>query len=277
MEIAMQSYCIAIRTTMFKALQADSPIRRPDVVTRSREGSRQLLLEASGLSYDYAGIVAVTDCALAVPESGVVALIGANGAGKTTSVKMLAGALRPRTGRIIFDGQDITGLAAHQAVNLGIALIPEGRLVFQHLTVLENLLVAGNCRRGKPHMTRNLDRVFSLFPRLAERKAQNAGSLSGGEQQMLAVGRGLMTSPRLLIFDEPSLGLSPKLVATVFELIRQLNREGMSILLVEQNVRQSLAVADYAYVLEKGTVVHRGKGRDLLDDPFVKQAYLGLA
>jgi len=262
---------------MFKASQAASAISEPDVVTPSREGAGVLLLEASGLSYDYAGIVAVTDCTLAIPESKIIALIGANGAGKTTSVKMLAGALRPRSGRIVFDGQDITGLAAHQAVNLGIALIPEGRLVFQHLSVLENLLVAGNCRRGKPQMASNLNRVFALFPRLAERKAQNAGSLSGGEQQMLAVGRGLMTVPRLLIFDEPSLGLSPKLVATVFGLIRQLNREGMSILLVEQNVRQSLVVADYAYVLEKGAVVHHGKGRDLLNDPFVKQAYLGLA
>lgn len=262
---------------MTDPVQTGAAVRDPGERREATARAESPLLEASGLSYDYRGIVAVTDCTLTVPLGKIVALIGANGAGKTTSVKMIAGALRARSGRIVYDGRDITGFPAHRAVNLGIALVPEGRLVFQHLSVLENLLVSGHCKRGRAHRAENLEHVFSLFPRLAERKSQNAGSLSGGEQQMLALGRGLMTRPRLLILDEPSLGLSPKLVDTIFGLIRELNSEGMSILLVEQNVRQSLAIADYAYVLEKGSVVHQGEGRALLDDPFVKEAYLGLA
>lgn len=239
--------------------------------------ARPPLLEVSGLAYAYRGLNAVTDCGFTVPRGEIIALIGANGAGKTTSVKMVAGALKPRAGRVQFDGADITGAPAHRAVDLGIALVPEGRLVFQHLTVLENLQVAGDCPRGRKRRAENLDKVLTLFPRLAERRPQNAGSLSGGEQQMLAVGRGLMTDPKLLILDEPSLGLSPKLVGTIFDLIRRLNADGIGILLVEQNVQQSLAVADHAYVLEKGRVVRDGPGKTLLADPFVKEAYLGLA
>jgi branched-chain amino acid transport system ATP-binding protein len=235
------------------------------------------LLSVSGLAYDYSGIGAVADCTLEVPKGRIVALIGGNGAGKTTSVKMIAGALRPRRGNILFEGQQIAGLPAHRAVELGLCLVPEGRLVFQQLTVRENLLVSGRVKRGRAQLESNLERVFDLFPRLGERKSQNAGSLSGGEQQMLAIGRGLMTMPRLLILDEPSLGLSPILVATIFSLVRKLNQEGISVLLVEQNVHQTLAIADYAYVLEKGRVVQSGGGRQLLDDPRVKEAYLGLA
>jgi len=235
------------------------------------------LLDVSGLAYDYAGVPAVLECSLQVPKGGIVALIGGNGAGKSTSVKMIAGALRPKQGRILFDGDVITGLPAYRAVERGIALVPEGRLIFQHMSVHENLLVGGQSRRGRGRLGESLERVFELFPRLAERRRQNAGSLSGGEQQMLAIGRGLMSLPKLLIFDEPSLGLSPKLVATIFGLIRKLNEEGISVLLVEQNVRQSLAVADRAYVLEKGRIVREGAGRALLKDPFIKEAYLGLA
>jgi branched-chain amino acid transport system ATP-binding protein len=238
---------------------------------------RRVLLKASGLAYDYGGVPAVMDCSLTVPEGGIVALIGTNGAGKSTSVKMIAGALRPRKGRIVLDGHDITTMPAHREVDLGIALVPEGRLVFQHMSVRENLLVGGQSQRGRSHIAASLERVFGLFPRLAERQGQTAGSLSGGEQQMLAIGRGLMARPRLLILDEPSLGLSPKLVTTIFSLIRKLNEEGISVLLVEQNVRQSLAIANYAFVLEKGRVVREGGGRALLSDPAVKEAYLGLA
>ena len=235
------------------------------------------LLSASGLTYDYSGVAAVADCGLEIPEGHIVALIGANGAGKSTSVKMVAGALRPARGSITFAGKDITDLPAHETVELGLALVPEGRLVFQHLSVRENLLVSGHVRRARANMNANLDRVFELFPRLKERVSQNAGSLSGGEQQMLAIGRGLMTEPRLLILDEPSLGLSPILVSTIFSLVRKLNDDGVSVLLVEQNVHLTLAIADYAYVLEKGRIVQSGKGKDLLDDPKVKEAYLGLA
>lgn len=235
------------------------------------------LLNVSGLAYDYRGISAVTDCSFDVPQGAIVALIGGNGAGKTTSVKTVAGALRPRKGSILFDGEDITGLPSHKVVELGLCMVPEGRLVFQQLTVRENLLISGHVRRARGHLQSNLDRVFELFPRLAERRSQNAGSLSGGEQQMLAIGRGLMTMPRLLILDEPSLGLSPILVSTIFSLVRQLNGEGISVLLVEQNVHQTLALASSAHVLEKGRVVQSGKGSELLNDPKVREAYLGLA
>jgi branched-chain amino acid transport system ATP-binding protein len=235
------------------------------------------LLEVAGLAYEYGGVTAVRDCAFSVPEGGVVALIGGNGAGKTTSVLCVAGALRPRRGTVRFDGEDITGLPAHEAVERGLALVPEGRLVFQQLTVHDNLLIAGRVARARAELNRSLEHVFGLFPRLKERRTQNAGSLSGGEQQMLAIGRGLMTRPKLLMLDEPSLGLSPILVATIFRLIRSLHEEGISILIVEQNLHQALAIADFAYVLEKGRVAQSGTGRALLDDPKVKQAYLGVA
>lgn len=237
----------------------------------------QALLKVTGLEYDYSGVTAVTDCSLELPKGEIAALIGGNGAGKSTSVKMIAGALRPRAGKIIFDGQDITGLPAHQVVELGIALVPEGRLVFQHMTVRENLLLSGHVRRARARCRQNLDHVFALFPRLKDRQGQNAGSLSGGEQQMLAIGRGLMTGPRILILDEPSLGLSPILVAQIFSLVRKLNDEGISVLLVEQNVHHTLMIANHAYVLEKGRVVQTGEGRALLNDPKVKEVYLGLA
>ena len=242
-----------------------------------RAGTAPSLLSVSGLSYDYSGMHAVTDCSLDIAAGKITALIGGNGAGKTTSVKMIAGALRPRSSTIIFDGVDITTSPAHETVELGLALVPEGRLVFQHLSVLENLLVSGHVRRARGDLQSNLERVFDLFPRLGERRSQNAGSLSGGEQQMLAIGRGLMTNPRLLILDEPSLGLSPILVSSIFSLVRKLNEENISVLLVEQNVHQTLAIADYGYVLEKGRVVRHGEGQSLLVDPKVKEAYLGFA
>lgn len=247
--------------------------------SKQAEGGDQApaLLSVSGVSYDYSGMHAVTDCSLEIAAGGITALIGGNGAGKTTSVKMIAGALRPKSGSIVFAGTDITASPAHETVELGLALVPEGRLVFQHLTVLENLQVSGHVRRARADMKSNLDRVFDLFPRLGERRSQNAGSLSGGEQQMLAIGRGLMTNPRLLILDEPSLGLSPILVSSIFSLVRKLNAENISVLLVEQNVHQTLAIADYGYVLEKGRVVQHGEGRSLLVDPKVKEAYLGFA
>jgi branched-chain amino acid transport system ATP-binding protein len=235
------------------------------------------LLKVAGLSYHYSGMRAVTDCSLDIAGGKITALIGGNGAGKTTSVKMIAGALRPRSGSIIFDGVDITASPAHATVELGLVLVPEGRLVFQHLSVLENLLVSGHVRRARRDLQVNLERVFDLFPRLGERRSQNAGSLSGGEQQMLAIGRGLMTNPRLLILDEPSLGLSPILVSSIFSLVRKLNAENISVLLVEQNVHQTLGIADYGYVIEKGKVVRHGEGRSLLVDPKVKEAYLGFA
>jgi branched-chain amino acid transport system ATP-binding protein len=233
------------------------------------------LLDVHGLRYAYHGIRAVSDVTLHVAAGEIVALVGANGAGKTTSVKMIAGALRPERGRIALAGDDITGLPAHAVVERGITLVPEGRLVFQGLTVEENLRVAGAVRRARGALARSLEHVFSIFPRLAERGTQPAGSLSGGEQQMLAIARGLMTTPRLMILDEPSLGLAPQLVAAMFALVCALNADGMTIVLVEQNVHSALRFAHRAYVLEKGRVALEGTGAELLADPTVKQLYLG--
>jgi len=232
-------------------------------------------LEVRGLRYAYRGIRAVSDVSLRVGAREIVALVGANGAGKSTSVKLIAGALRPAAGSISWDGADITGLPAHRVVKRGVTLVPEGRLVFQALTVEENLRVAGQAR-GRRALRESLDHVLSVFPRLADRRQQPAGSLSGGEQQMLAIARGIMTAPRLMILDEPSLGLAPQLVAAMFALVRALNSEGMAVMLVEQNVHAALALAHRAYVLEKGRVALSGTGPALLADPTVKQLYLGL-
>ncbi|MCC7426870.1 MAG: ABC transporter ATP-binding protein [Alphaproteobacteria bacterium] len=233
-------------------------------------------LEVSGLGCAYRGVRAVSDVSLTVGTGEIVALLGANGAGKTTSVKAIAGALRPESGRVIWNGEDVTGMPAHRVVARGITLVPEGRLVFQHLTVLENLQVGASSPRAQGDVARNLDHVFAIFPRLAERRAQNAGSLSGGEQQMLAIARGMMSAPRLMILDEPSLGLAPQLVASMFELVRRLNAEGIAVMLVEQNVHASLKLAHRAYVLEKGRIVLGGAAAEMLDNPFVKKAFLGL-
>ncbi len=233
------------------------------------------ILVAESLRYAYRGVPAATDISFALQQGSITALLGTNGAGKTTSVKMLAGALQPDGGRILFNGQDITKLPAHEVVERGVTLVPEGRLVFPALTVRENLQIGATARRAAADFERNLDRIFDIFPRLAERRDQYAGTMSGGEQQMLAIGRGLMANPRVLILDEPSLGLSPKIVAQIFALVKRLNAEGISILLVEQNVNQALAIAQYAFVLEKGRVVKSGSGAALMKDPAVREAFLG--
>ncbi len=236
-----------------------------------------MLLQVEGLAYAYAGAIAVRDVSFVVGEGEVVALVGANGAGKSTSVKAIAGALRPATGRIRFAGEDIAGRPVHEVVELGITLVPEGRLVFPQMTITDNLLVGGWAPRARGERARRVDEVFTIFPRLAERSAQFAGSLSGGEQQMLAIARGLMSGPKLIILDEPSLGLMPKLVRELFRLIASLRERGVSILLVEQNVHQSLKIADRAYVLEKGSIVLGGTGPELIGNPYVREAFLGLA
>lgn len=240
-----------------------------------RENEAPALLSVSGISYDYSGMNAVTDCSLSIAAGGITALIGGNGAGKTTSVKMIAGALRPRSGSIVFDGVDITASPAHETVELGLALVPEGRLVFQHLTVLENLLVSGHVRRAHASLQSNLERVFDLFPRLGERRSQNAGSLSGGEQQMLCIARALMRQPGMLLLDEPSLGLAPKLVKAIFDLVTAVREQGVSILIVEQNARAALKVADRAAVMEGGRIILSGPAAELAADRRVAEAYLG--
>jgi branched-chain amino acid transport system ATP-binding protein len=235
------------------------------------------LLQVEGLAFAYAGAVAVRDVAFTVGEGEVVALVGANGAGKSTSVKCVAGALRPARGRIAFAGEDLTGRPVHDVVERGITLVPEGRLVFPQMTIADNLLVGGWAARARAERERRIEEVFGIFPRLAERRAQFAGSLSGGEQQMLAIARGLMSGPRLLILDEPSLGLMPRLVRELFKLIASLRDRGVSILIVEQNVHQTLKIADRAYVLEKGGVALSGTGAELIGNPYVREAFLGLA
>ena len=233
------------------------------------------LLEVAGLRYAYRGVAAVRDVSLAVGAGENVALLGANGAGKSTTVKAVAGALRPQAGTIRFAGDRVDGRPAHEVVRRGITLVPEGRLVFPQLTVLENLQMGGHIVADGALLATRLERAFALFPRLADRRRQPAGSLSGGEQQQLAIARGLMSGPRLMILDEPSLGLMPTLVQELFRLVAALNRDGIGILLVEQNLHQALAVAGRGYVLEKGTVALTGTGAELLANPYVQRAFLG--
>lgn len=234
------------------------------------------LLRVEHLHHAYRGAVAVDDISLTVGDNEIVALIGANGAGKSTTVKAIAGAFDRRQGTIEFDGEDIASIPGHQVVERGVVLVPEGRLVFPQLTVEDNLRMGSHPKRAREREAETLREVFELFPRLAERRRQLAGSMSGGEQQMLAIARGLMSRPRLMILDEPSLGLMPRLVKGLFEMIRSVHRSGLSILLVEQNARQALAMADRAYVLEKGRLSLTGTGRELMTDAHVRKAFLGL-
>jgi branched-chain amino acid transport system ATP-binding protein len=233
------------------------------------------LLEVSDIAYAYAGAQAVRGVSLTVAKGEIVALLGANGAGKTTSVKMIAGVLRPRGGSIKLGGTELAGAPSHAVVRHGITLVPEGRLVFPQMTVLENLQLGGHIQRDRSVVAALIDRAFTTFPRLAERRRQLAGSMSGGEQQMLAIARGLMASPRLIILDEPSLGLMPSMTRDLFRLIATINADGVGVLLVEQNLHQALRIAHRGYVLEKGLVALSGSGDDLLRDSYVQRAFLG--
>jgi branched-chain amino acid transport system ATP-binding protein len=235
-----------------------------------------MLLEVHDLSVFYGDAQALDRVRLQVERGEIVALVGANGAGKTSLIRAVAGILRPRGGTVLFDGVRIHGLESHRVCNLGVGQVAEGRQVFPSMTVLENLEVGGLLPRARASAGETLERVFSLFPRLKERAGQLAGTLSGGEQQMLAIGRCLMGAPRLIMFDEPSLGLAPAVVAEVLHTIRLLHGEGMTILLVEQNVAASLQLANRAYVLENGSIALEGSGAELLDDPRVREAYLGM-
>ena len=233
------------------------------------------MLEVSGLRAGYGATEVLRGLDLCVQPGEIVAVLGANGVGKTTLNKVLSGIVPARTGEIRFDGQPITTASAAAIVEAGLIHVPEGRKIFPNLSVRENL-VLGSYRRGRARRAQNIERVFSTFPRLRERAAQAAGTLSGGEQQMLAIGRGLMAEPRLLILDEPSLGLSPLLVEEMFTLVRTLNQEGLPIMLVEQNVVQSLDLATRAYILENGTVALEGEAATLAADPALRRTYLGL-
>ena len=237
-----------------------------------------MLLELQDVQVFYGRIQAIKNLSFTVGEGEVVTLIGANGAGKTTTLKAISGVRPVASGRIVFDGQDITHLAAHKRVELGICQSPEGRGIFPGMSVVENLEMGCYVRRDRTSAQSkqaDLDRVFTLFPRLAERRPQMGGTLSGGEQQMLAIGRALMARPRLLLLDEPSMGLAPMLIAQIFTIITEINEQGTTILLVEQNAAQALARAHRAYVLETGRIVKEGGGHDMLDDEAVQAAYLG--
>ena len=234
------------------------------------------LLEVAAIVAAYGEVRALWDVSLRVDEGEVVTLLGANGAGKTTTMRVLSGLLRPLSGSVTFAGRGIHRLAPPRIVQAGLVQIPEGRRLWPRMTVLENLELGAYAPHLRARRRETQDWVFSLFPRLAERRRQLAGTLSGGEQQMLAIGRGLMSRPRLLMLDEPSLGLAPILVREVFTIIGQINARGVTVLLVEQNVRQALEIAHRGYVLETGRVVRSGSARDLLEDPEIKRAYLGL-
>ncbi len=233
------------------------------------------MLEIRDLHVSYGGIHAVKGISLSVPAGKIVTLIGANGAGKSSTLRAIAGLCKNRRGTIRWNGKNITGLDPVAIVKSGIVMSPEGRRIFPHLTVLENLHLGAYSRTDKDGIAKDLDWVLDLFPRLSERRNQKGGTLSGGEQQMLAVGRALMSSPALVMLDEPSLGLAPLLVREVFDIIRTINAKGMTVLLVEQNAHAALKVAHYAYVLETGVVTLSGTGEELAADERVRQAYLG--
>ena len=234
------------------------------------------MLTIEGLDVFYGDAQALAGISLTIEQGTIVAIVGANGAGKTSLIRSIAGMLKPAHGQILYRGVDIAGWSSHKVCNLGIGQVAEGRQIFPTLSVAENLAMGAMLSRAQATRVRNLDKIYAMFPRLAERRAQTAGTLSGGEQQMLAIGRCLMGEPELIMFDEPSLGLAPSVVQSVLKTVRDLNREGLTCVLVEQNVAVSLRLASRAYVLESGRIVLEGTGEALLSDDRVRQAYLGL-
>ena len=233
------------------------------------------LLDINNLEVHYGVIHALKGISFEVNEGEIIALIGANGAGKTTTLHTISGILQASSGNIIYDGKDITKVQAHKIVNLGISQVPEGRRVFAQLSVLENLKLGAFIRKDKDGIEEDLRNIYERFPRLEERKNQLAGTLSGGEQQMLAMGRALMSRPRIILMDEPSMGLSPIYVSEIFDIIKSINKDGTTVLLVEQNAKKALSIADRAYVLETGMIALSGDAKDLMNNDTVKKAYLG--
>ncbi|MHB1415224.1 MAG: ABC transporter ATP-binding protein [Chloroflexota bacterium] len=236
-----------------------------------------MLLEVKDLQVSYGAIAALRGVSFSVNEGEIVTLIGANGAGKSTILRTISGLVRPRAGSVHFADGDVTQVQAHKLVAMGISHVPEGRRVFSNLSVYENLRMGAYTQKSKADVQKGLDRVFTRFPRLKERLHQSAGTLSGGEQQMLAMGRGLMANPRILLLDEPSMGLAPILVQQIFDIIAEINQTGTSILLVEQNANMALSIANRAHVLETGEIVLSGVASDLRNDPKIQEAYLGEA
>lgn len=233
------------------------------------------MLEVKDLEVYYGMIQAIKRVSFEVNKGEVIALIGANGAGKTTTLHTITGLLSPKKGSVMFEGKDITKIPAHKIVSMGMAHVPEGRRVFADLSVYENLKLGAYTRKDKENLNKDLESIYERFPRLAERKNQSAGTLSGGEQQMLAMGRALMSKPSIILMDEPSMGLSPILVNEIFDIIESISKSGTTVLLVEQNAKKALSIADRAYVLETGKIVTSGKASELLEDDSIKKAYLG--
>ena len=233
------------------------------------------MLEVKDLEVYYGMIQAIKGISFEVNQGEVIALIGANGAGKTTTLHTITGLLSPKKGSVLFEGQEITKVPAHKIVSMGMAHVPEGRRVFSQLSVYENLKLGAYTRKDKSNIDKELQSIYERFPRLAERKNQLAGTLSGGEQQMLAMGRALMSKPSIVLMDEPSMGLSPILVNEIFDIIESISKSGTTVLLVEQNAKKALSIADRAYVLETGKVVLEGDAKDLLENDSIKKAYLG--
>jgi branched-chain amino acid transport system ATP-binding protein len=239
-------------------------------------GRRSTLLSIQDLSVQYGAFRAVQNVSLVVEDGLIVSVVGANGAGKSTLINTTSGILKPISGSIQFNGLELTNLQAHEIAQHGVVQVPEGRMLFPDLTVLENLMVASLHKRAKAGREQTLREVFELFPKLHERTSQLARTLSGGEQQMLAIGRALMSQPSLLMMDEPSLGLAPLVVKDIFNVVLELKRRGLTVLLVEQNIRHSLQISDYAYVLETGRIVLQGTGREVLADDLTRTAFLGI-
>ena len=233
------------------------------------------MLEVKDLEVYYGMIQAIKGISFEVNKGEVIALIGANGAGKTTTLHTITGLLSPKKGSVIFEGKDITKIPAHKIVSMGMAHVPEGRRVFADLSVYENLKLGAYTRKDKENLNKDLENIYKRFPRLAERKNQSAGTLSGGEQQMLAMGRALMSKPKLIVMDEPSMGLSPIFVNEIFDIIKEVRKTGTTVLLVEQNAKKALEIADRAYVLETGKILLSGDAKELMNDDAVKKAYLG--
>jgi branched-chain amino acid transport system ATP-binding protein len=233
------------------------------------------MLNIKDLHVHYGGIHALTGVSIEIPQNKIVTLIGANGAGKSSTLKSIMGLAKASNGSIKFNGEEITGKATTQIVSKGIVLVPEGRRIFPNMTVEENLFLGAYTRNDKAGISKDMNWVYELFPRLKERLWQKGGTLSGGEQQMLAVARGLMSKPKLMMMDEPSLGLAPLIVKDIFNIIKEIHKNGVTILLIEQNAKAALEVADYGYVLETGNIVLEGPGKDLLNNDDVKKAYLG--
>lgn len=233
------------------------------------------MLEVSNLKVNYGMIQAIKGISFKVEEGEIIALIGANGAGKTTTLHTVSGLLKAREGSILFNGKELTKAQPHKIVEMGMAHVPEGRRIFQQLTVYENLILGAYTRSDKKEIAENLEMIYKRFPRLEERKKQIAGTLSGGEQQMLAMGRALMSNPKIVLMDEPSMGLSPLLVSEIFDIIQSINKSGTTVLLVEQNAKKALSIANRAYVLETGKIVLEGDAKELMNNDQIKKAYLG--